>query len=112
MNADVLRDLLDRKAPVPRCVSLTGRSGEACSAAFEGRQAPRGGDGLAVDPLEWASEARSAARREGVSDGSRRGETPSAARCAARRRVPASPALAQQANRSRRRKCRWTAGVS
>ena len=41
-----------------------------------------------ADPLERASEARSAARREGVSDGSRRGETPSAARCAARQRGP------------------------
>ena len=69
---------------------LAGRSGAACSAHCEGCQAQRGGDGRRADPWR-ASVARSAIRRGGVSDGCRKGETPSAARCAARQRGPVSP---------------------
>jgi hypothetical protein len=72
---------------------LACRSGAACSANStngEGCQAQRGGDGRRADPWR-ASVARSAIKRAGVSDGRRRGETPSAARCAARQRDPASP---------------------
>ena len=57
---------------------FVGRSGAACSVHCEGCQAQRGGDGRRADPRR-ASVARSDIRRGGVSDGSRMGETPSAA---------------------------------
>jgi len=44
--------------------------------------------GVGVNPRKQSAQRR---RREGVSDGSRRGETPTAARCVARQRGPASP---------------------
>jgi hypothetical protein len=40
---------------------IEGRSGTACSADFEGRQAPRGGDGLVAGPLEGKRNAQASA---------------------------------------------------
>ena len=67
-----------RQTEVDGACGFVGRSGAACSAHYEGCQAQRGGDGRQADPWR-ASVARSAIQRGGVSDGSRRGETPSAA---------------------------------
>lgn len=64
---------------------ITGRSGTACSADLEGRQAQRGGDGLTAGPLEGKRSAQASGME------AHRGETPSVARCAARQRDPASP---------------------
>lgn len=63
----------------------TGRSGTVCSADLEGRQASRGGDGLAAGPLKCKRSAQASGME------AQRGETPSVARCAARQRDPASP---------------------
>lgn len=66
-------------------VEITGRSGIACSADSQGRQATRGGDGFKAGPLEGKRSAQASAME------APRGETPSVARCAARQRGPAWP---------------------
>ncbi len=65
---------------------VAGRSGITCSADLQGRQTPRGGDGLKAGPLE----RKHSAQASGMD--AHWGETPSVARCAAaRQRDPASP---------------------
>jgi hypothetical protein len=58
--------------------------------AMEGRQAPRGGDGLAAGPLEGKPSAQASAMK------AHRGETPWVVRYAARQPDPASPGDAQK----------------
>jgi hypothetical protein len=70
--------------------SVAGRSGTACSADSEGRQAQRGGDGLVAGPLE----SKRSAQASGME--ARRGETPWVARCTARQRDPAPPGDARK----------------
>ena len=73
------------KAARNPCVEIEGRSGIACSADLQGRQATRGGDGL----IAGLREGKRSAQASGME--AQRGETPSVARCAARQRDPVSP---------------------
>lgn len=59
MSVRALRRTVVRFARFDDACGLACRSGKACSAAFEGRQAQRGGDGL--QPIPWSGQAKRAA---------------------------------------------------
>lgn len=50
-----------RRSQASKGRPIAGRSGIACSAGLEGRQAQRGGDGLVAGPLEGKRSAQAPA---------------------------------------------------